>query len=172
MIRGGSIMHDDFRCKTGMKTRVRTGRKTGMLRVAAAAVAAALLSGCAEGLDLEVNAPILEAVGLNLTSKPRQEPELADRPPLVVPPSNRLPEPGQPSGAQGQNQGWAAQSDWPDDPDERKKQMVAADARKKEEDCRDNKAVDPEVRCKSKLGEAISKTFKRDSQNTKVDGGE
>jgi hypothetical protein len=60
---------------------------------AAATVASALaLGGCADGIEL--NGKIFEVMGLSGNAT-KAEPKMADRAPLVVPPSvTRLPEPG------------------------------------------------------------------------------
>ncbi len=106
--------------------------KTG-LKVAAAIVIGFSLSAC-DGIDgVEVNAPLLDAVGVNLTGKPKPEPNLPDRPPLVVPPNAQaLPEPGerpvQVASANGQQ--------WPQDPDQMKKEEAARAEAEKEAYCR------------------------------------
>ena len=61
---------------------------------------AILLSACDGGVDLDINAPILEAAGVNikesLMGKPAPEPDLPERGPLVLPPKSAdLPAPGQ-----------------------------------------------------------------------------
>ena len=86
-----------------------------------AAIAALLggtvaLSGCgAGGVDLQVDAPVLNAVGINLSSKKKDDEDLPERAGLVVPPStDTLPPPGTQTAA-------AAPQNWPDDQDKRKK---------------------------------------------------
>jgi hypothetical protein len=62
---------------------------------AAAAVSYALvLAGCADGIEL--NGKLFDMMGISGSSQDRsRDPKMADRPPLVVPPSvARLPEPG------------------------------------------------------------------------------
>ena len=55
----------------------------------AAMALAAMLSGCG-GVDVDINAPLLEGAGLNvkeaLMGKPAPEPNLPERAPLVLPP--------------------------------------------------------------------------------------
>ena len=135
-----------------------------------AAIAALLggsvaLSGCADGVGVEVDAPILNAVGLNLSSKKKEDDDLPERTGLVVPPSNQaLPAPGTQTAA-------AAQQNWPNDPDKRKKREAEETAAAKEKYCREgnwdskanidefNKNIGVEARCQSKLGEALSKSL-------------
>ena len=82
---------------------------------------AGALAGCA-GADVQIDAPILEAAGINLVSKPPPEPDLEEKPPLVVPPdTQRLPKPGE-------RQVAAAEEQWPEDPDK-----IAAKKAKKAE---------------------------------------
>jgi hypothetical protein len=73
-----------------------------------------LLSGCADGVDL--NGKVFDWMGISPAAQEarRFEPKIADRAPLVVPPDvNRLPEPGS-EAAPG------AHMAWPDDPEQRK----------------------------------------------------
>jgi hypothetical protein len=73
-----------------------------------------LLSGCADGLEL--NGKVFDWLGVSPAAMEarKQEPKLAARAPLVIPPnSTRLPEPGS-----GQTPQVAAA--WPEDPDQRK----------------------------------------------------
>ena len=82
----------------------------------ALAVASSLvLSGCANS-GLELNGKVFDWIGISPSAiaARRDEPKLAERAPLVLPPnSTRLPEPGS---------GQTAQSAmvWPEDPDQRK----------------------------------------------------
>ena len=72
-----------------------------------------LLSGCADGLDL--NGKVFDWMGVSKAAQDarRTEPKLAERAPLVMPPNaNRLPEPG--SGIEPTNIAF------PDDPEQRK----------------------------------------------------
>ena len=136
-----------------------------------AAIAALLggsvaLGGCGAGdIGVEVNAPILNAVGLDLGGKKKDDDDLPERPGLVVPPSTQaLPPPGERSAA-------ASAQNWPDDPDKRKKRDAEEKAAAEEKYCRegrwDNKAgigefeknVGREQRCASKLGKALSKSL-------------
>jgi hypothetical protein len=124
------------------------------------------LSGCgAGGVGVEVDAPILNAVGLNLSSKKKDDDDLPERAGLVVPPSTEaLPPPGTQTAATG------AQN-WPDDVDKRKKRDAEEKAAAEEKYCRegrwDNKAnisefeknVGREARCQSQLGKALSKSL-------------
>jgi hypothetical protein len=66
--------------------------------------------------DVEVNAPLLNAAGVNiketLMGKRAPEPNLQERAPLVMPPTNAaLPVPGQSQVASAQNPRWPADSD-------------------------------------------------------------
>lgn len=72
-----------------------------------------LLSGCADGLDL--NGKVFDWMGVSQAAQEerRREPKLAERAPLVVPPNSaRLPEPG--SGVE------PTSIAFPDDPEQRK----------------------------------------------------
>jgi hypothetical protein len=120
--------------------------------------------GCGSGgVDLDINAPILEAAGINLSSKKVQDEDVPERAGLVVPPStDKLPEPGS-------RQAAAGQQNWPQDPDKIKKQKEQEKADAEEKYCREgdwsdkasisefNKNIGVEERCPSKLGKAISK---------------
>jgi hypothetical protein len=78
-------------------------------------ITAALLGGCADGV--EVNSKLLDSVGLSTAalSANRPEPKLAPRAPLVMPPSTqKLPEPGAAAPPPPQAVGGAA---WPKDKD-------------------------------------------------------
>jgi hypothetical protein len=126
---------------------------------------AVLLAGCeGEGVDFQVNAPILEAAGLNLSSKKKQDDDLPERSGLVMPPStDRLPEPGTHTASAGKP--------WPADPDQLKKQRAAELAQAEEDYCKNgkwpekmditefNKAVGREPRCQSSVGKALSKAI-------------
>ncbi|MEJ2125220.1 MAG: hypothetical protein P8Y67_09505 [Alphaproteobacteria bacterium] len=133
---------------------------------AAALAGAFLLGGCgsAGGVDLQIDAPVLNAVGLNLSGKAKDESDLPERPGLVVPPStSSLPEPGERTGT-------AAQS-WPVDADNEKKKVAEAKAAAREKYCAEGdwgsksdisefeKATGRQQRCPSKLGKALSKSF-------------
>jgi hypothetical protein len=85
---------------------------------------ALLLSGCADGIDL--NGKVFDMMGISPSAaeQRRFEPQVAERAPLVMPPdSNRLPQPGS-----GQAPVIAATA-WPDDPEARK----AREAKEREE---------------------------------------
>ena len=87
--------------------------------------AAALLGGCADGV--EINSRLLDSVGLSTAAlSARPEPRLAPRAPLVIPPSTqKLPEPGT---APPPSPDVAANGAWPKDKDLER----AASAREKE----------------------------------------
>jgi hypothetical protein len=121
------------------------------------------LSGCG-GVGLDVDAPILEAAGISLTSKKPDDENLPERTALVLPPStDKLPEPGQ--------HGAAADQSWPQDPDKIKKQKAEQAAAAEQEYCQEGKWTDKSnitefekdtgtrARCPSKLGKAISKSL-------------
>jgi hypothetical protein len=129
-----------------------------------AAMAGALVLGSCAGTDVIIDAPILNAVGVNLSSKPKDE-DVPERQGLVMPPSTTaaLPQPGERSPANAQN--------WPADPDQLKQQKAEADTAAREKYCREGdwsgkagigefeKNVGREARCPSKLGDALSKTI-------------
>lgn len=131
--------------------------------IAAAGLAGAL-AGCA-GTDVQINAPILEAAGINLVSKPPPEPDLEEKPPLVVPPdTQRLPKPGE-------RQVAAAEEEWPEDPDIIAAKKAETAEKERERYCREGdwsdeggieefrKALGQEQRCPSQLGKAISESL-------------
>jgi hypothetical protein len=128
----------------------------------AAILGAGLGMGGCNSVDLEVNAPILEAAGINLTSKKVEE-NVPERAGIVMPPStDQLPPPGQQVAAAGQRQ-------WPQDPDKLKAQKEKEKVEAEEKYCREgdwsdkagigefDKNIGVEPRCPSKLGKAISK---------------
>jgi len=90
--------------------RIRAGRGAlagGML------VCAGLLSGCADGIEL--NGKIFDMMGISSAAQEanRSEPKLAERAPLVLPPRvDRLPEPG--------TEKAPTETVWPDDAEQRK----------------------------------------------------
>ncbi len=123
------------------------------------------LSGCADGVGVEVDAPILNAVGLDLGGKKKDDADLPERTGLVVPPSTEaLPAPGTQTAA-------SAQQNWPNDPDKNKKRLAEEKAAAEEKYCREgnwdskanisefNKNIGVEQRCPSKLGTALSKSL-------------
>ena len=74
-----------------------------------------LLSGCADGIEL--NGSVFDWMGVSPAAQQarKSEPRLAERAPLVLPPDvSRLPEPGSEAAPA------AAQVAWPDDPEQRK----------------------------------------------------
>lgn len=120
------------------------------------------LGGCGIG-DVHVDAPILEAAGIQLNSKKVEE-DAPEGPGLVIPPkTDQLPPPG--------TQTAAAQQAWPEDPDKIKKRKEEEEARAREEYCREGKwreksditefekDVGQQARCPSKLGETVSKSL-------------
>lgn len=135
-----------------------------------AAIAALLggsvvLTGCGVGgVGVEFDAPVLNAVGINLSSKKKDDDDLPERAGLVVPPSDALPPPGTHTAATGPQA-------WPDDPDKRKKRDAEEKAAAEEKYCRegrwDDKAnisefeknVGREPRCQSQLGKALGKSL-------------
>jgi hypothetical protein len=139
-----------------------------MMRNAAIAAllgGAVALSGCGSGgVGVDIDAPVLNAVGINLSSKKKDDEDLPERTGLVLPPSTEaLPEPGTRTAASAQN--------WPDDPDKRKKRDTEEKAAAEEKYCREgnwdskasitefNKNVGVEQRCSSPLGKALSKSL-------------
>jgi hypothetical protein len=124
-----------------------------------------VLTGCgAGGVGVEIDAPILNAVGLDLGGKKKDEEDLPERAGLVVPPSTAaLPAPG--------TQTAAASQEWPNDPDKRKKREAEEQEAAREQYCREgnwkgdagidefNKNIGEQQRCQSKLGEALNKSF-------------
>lgn len=90
---------------------------------------AALLAGCADGV--EINSPLLNSLGVATGAIGQtEEPKLAPRAPLVIPPSTqRLPEPGQPQATAGPT----ADPAWPKDRDQ---QRIASAAEKKRQHAR------------------------------------
>jgi len=80
----------------------------------AATASTLLLSGCADGIDL--NGKVFDWMGISPAAQEARkfEPKLTERAPLVVPPDvGRLPEPGAEAAP-------AAHVAWPDDPEQRK----------------------------------------------------
>jgi hypothetical protein len=141
-------------------------------RLASALAVACLLAGCA-GTDIEIDAPILEAAGINLNSKPPPEPDLEERPPLVLPPdTQRLPEPGTRTAA-------VDQQVWPDDPDQRAKREAELAEQQRREYCERgdwsgqgnieefNRSIGRQERCQTTLGEAFSRGLAGDSQDVR-----
>jgi hypothetical protein len=120
------------------------------------------LGGCGIA-DVQFDAPVLDAVGINLNSKKADDADVPERPALVLPPStDRLPAPGERT---------AAQQNWPQDPDQLKKQKQAKAAEDREKYCVEgqwkkkgdidefNKDTGVTPRCPSKLGETVNKAI-------------
>jgi hypothetical protein len=135
-----------------------------LARIGAVGGLSVLLAGCS-GADVQIDAPILEAAGINLVSKPPPEPDLEEKPPLVVPPSTeKLPKPGE-------RQVATAEEQWPEDPDLIAKREAEQAAAERERYCREgdwsgeggidefNKATGRKQRCPSKFGEALSEAL-------------
>jgi hypothetical protein len=119
------------------------------------------LGGCG-GVDMDINVPILEAAGINLSSKKKDDEDVPERAALVLPPTTeKLPEPGQRTASAPQN--------WPKDAEKAKKRKAEEDQAAYEKYCREgdwssnanstefNKNIGVEQRCPSQLGKAISK---------------
>jgi hypothetical protein len=78
------------------------------------------IGGCSDGIEL--NGKVFDWLGVSPAALEgqRREPQMASRPPLVLPPdTNRLPEPGSGPGQAVALNGDGSQ--WPADPDDRKK---------------------------------------------------
>ena len=89
--------------------------------LALAAASSLVLSGCANS-GLELNGKVFDWIGISPSAiaARRDEPKLAERAPLVLPPnSTRLPEPGSGQTAQTAQTAQSTTA-WPDDPDQRK----------------------------------------------------
>jgi hypothetical protein len=89
--------------------------RSGRWLAGGAVAATLLLSGCADGVDL--NGKLFDYMGISPAAQEARkfEPKLAARAPLVVPPDvSRLPEPGSEAVPE------PAQVAWPDDPEQRK----------------------------------------------------
>lgn len=98
-------------------------RSIGRLAVGLALLA---LPGCGGVDGVEFNGKIFDAVGLTGALGKKEEPKVAQRAPLVLPPTTeRLPEPGENPGAAPVQTAQA----WPNDPD--KQRASDADAKKK-----------------------------------------
>jgi hypothetical protein len=124
----------------------RTSRRFRM-GVAIAISGAALLGGCADGV--EVNSRLLDSVGLSTAAlgANRAEPKLAQRAPLVMPPSTqKLPEPG---AAPPPSPEVAAGAAWPKDKDQERVASAQDKVRQQAQYCRDGnwkeKALDNDL---------------------------
>jgi hypothetical protein len=98
-------------------------------------ITAALLGGCADGV--EVNSKLLDSVGLSTAalSANRVEPKLAPRAPLVMPPSTqKLPEPGAAAPPPPEVAGGAA---WPKDKDQERVASAKDKERQQAQFCKD-----------------------------------
>jgi hypothetical protein len=96
---------------------------------------AALLGGCADGV--EINSKLLDSVGLNPStySANRAEPKMAQRAPLVMPPSTqKLPEPGEVPPPPPEV---VANAAWPKDRDQEKVAGTKEKARQQAQYCKD-----------------------------------
>lgn len=138
-----------------------------MKPIAMIILGSALLAGCGAG-DVEINAPILESVGITTKGKKEREPDLPQRAALVVPPSSDLPPPGERTQV-------AASQAWVNDPDQQAKAKAKEDEAAQKAYCANgewnrvkdggidgwNKTVGGQQRCQSSLGEALNKSFKR-----------
>lgn len=122
------------------------------ISMAMAFSAAVLLGGCADGM--EVNGRLLDAVGMSTAalSAKKEEPRVAPRAPLVMPPSDkRLPEPGsEPPPVV------ADDASWPKDKDQQRVASAAEKQRQHQQHCRDGnwkeRAVDNDASMQGPLG--------------------
>ncbi len=132
---------------------IRAGKPSAIAGFAVLAALGMMLSACS-GTDVEINAPILEAAGVNLMGKKKELEDIPDRPGLVIPPNTAsLPEPGSHTQT-------AANASWPVDPDQQKKQNEQKTAAALEKYCKEgdwsgkggidafNKTVGQERRCR------------------------
>lgn len=103
-------------------------------RLAIAISGAALLGGCADGV--EVNSRLLDSIGLSTSAlNARTEPKLPPRAPLVIPPSTqKLPEPG---AAPPPPPEVAANGAWPKDKDQERIASARDKERQQAQYCRD-----------------------------------
>ncbi len=121
------------------------------------------LFGCGVA-DVHVDAPILEAVGIDLNAKKVEE-DVPERTGIVLPPStDKLPEPSQTRTAAADSQ------NWPEDPEVIEKRRQEQEAAERERYCREgqwekgnidefDKNVGREQRCQSSFAEAVSKAL-------------
>ncbi|KAI95734.1 hypothetical protein T281_03920 [Rhodomicrobium udaipurense JA643] len=153
--------------------------RKNVIGVSAAFALAVVLAGCDGGPDLEINAPLLDAAGVNvketLMGKPAPEPNLQERAPLVMPPAHApLPVPGEaPQLASAQA--------WPTDPEEAKKQAKKDAEAKRKDYCRNgewtddkgnidrfNKNVNQDIRCRPDwISRAMGTTKNEDEAENK-----
>lgn len=100
---------------------IRRIRSSKIVLVAFVGALSFVLTACA-GYDLEVDAPILNQVGL--TTAKKAAPDIKERSPLIVPPTAQLPTPGSRADT-------PEDLNWPDDPDLRAKKIAALKAQQK-----------------------------------------
>lgn len=93
--------------------------------VSAVLLAAVFVGGCGAAPKVEIESPLLGYLGL-LGNDSNKETKLVDRPPLVPPPTKKLPVPGS-----GETAGRAL--DWPIDPGDREREVAAAETKKKKQ---------------------------------------
>lgn len=97
-----------------------------MLSMMVLAIFLGPLSGCGFGAnDIQFEGKVFDMIGLNNTGQ-REEPRVKDRAPILMPPENKLPEPGKRIVQKEDMQ-------WPDDPDvraARERQMAEAEIKK------------------------------------------
>lgn len=115
------------------------------------------------GGDVYVDAPFLEAVGIDLNEK-APEADVPARSGLVLPPSTeKLPKPGEETQT-------AAKQNWPEDPDLAKQRKEEQEAAEHERYCREGnwdkgdidefeKNVGNKERCQSRFMEAVNKAL-------------
>ncbi|WP_088345963.1 MULTISPECIES: hypothetical protein [Rhodomicrobium] len=150
---------------------VSTVRLLRNLAIASLLGGSVALGGCAGGVGVDVDAPILDAVGINFTAKKKDDDDLPERTGLVVPPStDKLPEPGTHTASINGKQ------NWPQDADQIKKRKADEETAAQEKYCAEGdwskkanitefeKNVGREARCPSKLGKAISKNLNSKDQ--------
>lgn len=105
--------------------------KAGTLRTLfAGAVLCASLAGCSDGI--EVNSKLFNAIGGGISAGSHKEPQLADRPGLVVPPKMAaLPEPGSGTAVAAQ-----VNAQFPQGPEQTAAAAAAAKKKQDEDACR------------------------------------
>ncbi len=106
------------------------------------AVFLSLAGGSGVDSGIELNGKVFDAVGLSGGSKSRSEPKLAERAPLVPPPSlAALPAP---DSGPGSGQGSAGHMAWPNDPDRQRSAGAAASKQALDKKCKDPMIGRPE----------------------------
>ncbi|MEC9367187.1 MAG: hypothetical protein VX871_00660 [Pseudomonadota bacterium] len=150
-------------------------------RVCAVLVASGLLlSGCGGGTSVEFEGKLFEAVGLAGQTE-YKEPKVADRSPLLLPPSKEkgaLPEPGTRQATV------SPPPNWPVDPDIERERKLAEAKEKERRECENwafenkktsvedfEKVQNPSTRCKGWLGNVFKNkdTYAAGSPDTVVD---